>query len=174
MRRLAACLALATLLGAGPVVPAQAAEESATPIGTYRSWNGYSYMDGGKKICFMATKPTRTLPEGATRGEIYAMITHRPAENSTGVVSIVTGYTYKSNSDVQVTIGNQRFSLFTDGDTAWARDDATDRALVAAIKGGSAMTVVGTSARGTKTTDTYSLAGSSAAYQAISQQCGLR
>lgn len=168
MRRLALSLLLST------AVCAPAMAEEASPIGSYRSWNGYSYTDGGKKICFMATKPTATLPAGATRGEIYAMITHRPAENSTGVVSIVTGYTYKPNSDVQVTIGNQRFSLFTDGDTAWARDDATDRALVAAIKGGSSMTVIGTSSRGTKTTDTYSLAGSSAAYQAISQNCGLR
>ncbi len=173
MRRPILAYALGLLVALAVCAPAQA-EEQASPIGTYRNWNGYSYSDAGKKICFMATKPTRTLPAGATRGDIYAMITHRPAENSTGVVSIVTGYTYKSNSDVQVTIGNQRFSLFTDGDTAWARDDATDRALVAAIKAGSSMTVVGTSARGTKTTDTYSLAGSSAAYQAISQQCGLR
>lgn len=165
-------LALSLLFGLLLATPAFAEDPKA--IGAYRSWNGYTYTDGSKQVCFMATKPTRTLPAGATRGDIYAMITHRPAENSTGVVSIVTGYTYKANSDVQVTIGTQKFSLFTDGDTAWARDDATDRALVAAIKGGSSMTVVGTSSRGTKTTDTYSLSGSSAAYQAISQQCGLR
>lgn len=171
MRRFALALSLLAVCAASPSL---AADNAPTAIGSYNSWNGYSYMDGSKKVCFMATKPTKTLPAGATRGDIYAMITHRPAENSTGVVSIVTGYTYKNNSDVQVTIGNQRFSLFTDGDTAWARDDATDRALVAAIKAGSNMTVVGTSTRGTKTTDTYSLAGSSAAYQAISQQCGLR
>ena len=171
MRRPASALLLA-LLAVMVSTPVMAEEPAA--IGTYRNWNGYSYSDSGKKVCFMATKPTRTLPAGVTRGDIYAMITHRPDENSTGVVSIVTGYTYKANSDVQLTIGNQRFSLFTDGDTAWARDDATDRALVAAIKAGASMTVVGTSSRGTKTTDTYSLAGSSAAYQAISQQCGLR
>lgn len=165
-------LILGLLLTLVTVLPAWA--EGPTAIGNFRNWNGYTYTENGKKVCFMATKPTRTLPAGVTRGDIYAMITHRPGENSNGVVSIVTGYTYKSNSDVQVTIGNQRFSLFTDGDTAWARDEATDRALVAAIKGGSAMTVAGTSSRGTKTTDTYSLAGSSAAYQAISQQCGLR
>jgi hypothetical protein len=36
------------------------------------------------------------------------------------------------------------------------------------------MTVVGTSARGTKTTDSYSLAGTGAALEAINKACGVR
>lgn len=161
---LASCLLLAT--------PA-AAETQATELGTHRSWSSYTYPEGGSKVCFMATKPTKSLPAGARRSEIYAMVTHRPGQNSKGVVSIVTGYTYRSGSEAELTIGNQRFKLFTDGDTAWARDEATDRAILQAIRSGSSMTVVGTSSRGTKTTDTYSLAGSSAALDSINKACGV-
>jgi hypothetical protein len=150
-----------------------AAQTQATELGTHRSWSSYTYPESGSKVCFMASKPTKSLPAGARRGEIYAMVTHRPGQNSRGVVSFVAGYTFKSNSEVELTIGNQRFSLFTDGDTAWARDDTADRAILQAIRAGASMTVVGTSSRGTKTTDTYSLAGSSAALEAINKACGV-
>jgi len=162
-------LVLSLLIG----VSAHAAEPQAQQLQVSRSWTSYMYNEGSAKVCFMASKPTRTLPAGARRGDIYAMITHRPAQNSKGVVSFVAGYTFKSGSEVQLTIGNQRFALFTEGDTAWARDDATDRAILQAIKTGSSMTVEGTSARGTKTTDTYSLAGSSGALESINKTCGV-
>ncbi len=133
----------------------------------------FEYTDNGNKVCYMATKPESTTPKGLNRDPAYAMITHRPAEKSLGVVSIVAGYAYKTGSEVTATIGNQRFAMFTDGDTAWARDDATDKALAEAIKNGDKMVVVGTSARGTQTTDTFALGGSTAAFKDISKRCGV-
>jgi hypothetical protein len=55
---------------------------------------------------------------------------------------------------------------------AWAPDTAQDNAITEAIKTGSSMVVKGTSSRGTVTTDTFSLSGSSKAYEAISTECG--
>ena len=46
-----------------------------------------------------------------------------------------------------------------------------DQKLIAAIRGGSAMTVKGTSKRGTKTTYKYSLTGAGAALDRINQEC---
>ena len=71
-------------------------------------------------------------------------------------------------------MGNQNFKLFTDGDTAWARDERTDKSLVEAIRTGSAMVIKGTSNRGTTTTDTYSLSGTSQAYEAINKACNVK
>ncbi len=73
-----------------------------------------------------------------------------------------------------ISIGGQRFKLFTQNETAWAPDSATDNRLVAAIRGGSQMVVNGTSAQGTATTDTFGLKGSTAAYTAISKECGIK
>jgi invasion protein IalB len=164
------CLALLTLL----VFTAPAYAEEAKLISEHRDWAAYALTEGGGKVCYMASKPTASEPKGAKRGDIYAMITHRPAEKSYGVVSFVVGYTYKKDSEASVTIGNQRFSLFTDGDTAWAYDDATDKALAAAIRSGDKMILTGTSARGTQTTDTFSLTGTGAAYKAIGTACGVK
>jgi len=43
--------------------------------------------------------------------------------------------------------------------------------FVAALKAGSSLVVKGTSGRGTETTDTYSLSGTTAAMQAIDTAC---
>ena len=72
-----------------------------------------------------------------------------------------------------MSFGSKQFTLFTQNDMAWAVDDKTDRDIAKAIRGGSKMVVKGTSSRGTKTTDTFSLRGSSAAHDAISRECGL-
>ena len=58
-------------------------------------------------------------------------------------MSVTTGYTYQPNSEATVSVGNQNFKLFTDGDTAWARDERTDKSLVEAMRNGSAMVIEG-------------------------------
>ena len=104
-------------------------------------------------------------------GDIYVVVTHRPNEKSFNVVNINAGYTYKVNSEAEMKIGAQTFSLFTNGDTAWAMTPEQDESIVNAMKRGSRMIVNGTSFRGTKTKDTYSLNGFSSAYKAISNKC---
>jgi hypothetical protein len=70
-----------------------------------------------------------------------------------------------------VTIGTQSFALFGQGEQAWTRDGNGDAQLVKAMRAGATMVVKGTSARGTLTTDTYSLKGVSAALDAIDKAC---
>ena len=70
-----------------------------------------------------------------------------------------------------VRIDGKTFRLFVDRDIAFARDSATDATLVEAMKKGSKMVVEGVSSRGTKTTDTYSLSGFSAAHRAATRAC---
>ncbi|NCC22096.1 MAG: hypothetical protein EOM26_06490 [Alphaproteobacteria bacterium] len=143
------------------------------PIGTYGEWSAYTFSEGGNKVCYMASQPRKAEGDYTRRGDIYALITHRPAEGTKNVFSYITGYEYKPASDVTIQIGSERFTLFTQGETAWAPDAETDDALAKAIRAGSTMVVTGTSKRGTPTTDSYSLSGSSAAHDAITKECGL-
>lgn len=143
-----------------------------TEIGEYGDWTAYSYKDDKNTVCYMASTPKKDEGKYKVRGEIYAVVTHRPADKSYNVVNFVAGYNYKSNSNVVVKIGTTTFNnLFTSGDNAWAPDSTTDKKLVEAMKRGQRMIVEGTSSRGTKTKDTYSLAGFSGAYRAISAKC---
>lgn len=153
-------------------LPGHAAEPKV--LGAHKDWNAFLFEENGGKVCYVTSQPKKSESGGKPRGNVYVLITHRPAEKSLDVVSIMAGYTYKAGSEVAVTIGKDAFKLFTEGDNAWARNDKDDKALVAAMRSGVSMVVKGTSAKGTQTTDTYSLAGIGQAYAAINEACGLK
>ena len=143
-----------------------------TLLGEYGDWIAYYYRDSAGPVCYMASAPKKDEGKYTQRGDIYVVVTHRPKEKSYDVVNINAGYTYKPNAKVEIKIGAKTFTnLFTSGDKAWAVNEKTDKEIVEAMKRGSRMIINGTSAKGTKTKDTYSLSGFSAAYKAISNKC---
>ncbi len=161
----------ALLVGACLLAAAPASAQSVQELGSFQDWSAYTYDSGGQKICFMSSNPTDAKGNYTRRGDIFTMVTHRPARGTRDVVSVEAGYTYKDGSSVNVDVDGNGFSLFTQGGNAWAPDADTDGALVKAMKAGVKMVIKGTSSRGTVTTDTYSLRGFTAAYDAISGAC---
>lgn len=171
LRSLAAAAVAVAALAVAPT-----ASRAADPqlIGTFGAWTAYTFQEGSGKVCYMASQPRKAEGDYTSRGDIFALVTHRPAENSNNVISIVAGYPYKEGSEVALSVGRTAFTLFTHGDRAWARTSQIDGQIAEAIRKGSDMVVKGTSQRGTVTTDTYSLSGSSAAYEAISKACNVK
>ncbi len=161
--------ALLIALVALPVAQAQGIKT----IGIFGDWSAFQFSEDGNPACYMSSEPTKATGNYKKRGEVFAIITHRPAEKRIGEVSIIAGYTSQKDSAVKVAIGTQGFELFTQDDGAWAPDAATDKKLVRAMKKGNRMVVKGTSSRGTPTTDTFSLKGFTKAYNAIGKACGL-
>ncbi len=158
-----------TVVSAVPMHTARAQDPEVEIIGQFRDWTAYTFDEDGAKVCYMASQPQKQEGNYTKRGEIFALVTHRPEERD--VVSIIAGYSYEKGSEVTVTVDDRDpFNLFTYRDAAWAYDGA-DAKLVAAMKAGRGMVVKGTSSRGTLTTDTYSLMGFTNAYQEISQAC---
>ena len=150
--------------------PAQATQPFR--IGQFHDWTAYTSTDSGQLVCFMTSKPKLSQGNYTRRGQVFSFITHRKADRTHDVVSFIAGYDHQKQSDVTVTIDkNKQFQLFTQGDTAWGKDAATDRKLVNAIRSGNKMVVTGTSSRGTSTIDTYSLRGTGKAYNAITKAC---
>ncbi len=142
-------------------------------IGDYGDWSSVQFSEGGNLACYMSSEPKKAAGDYKQRGDVYAIVTHRPAEKRLGEVSIIAGYDYKKDTKVEVKVGKRVFQLFTQDDGAWTPDLETDKALVQAMRRGQTMVVKGTSARGTLTTDTYSLTGFTKAYRAIGNACGL-
>lgn len=164
------CLALASALF--PVSSALA-QSGPVLIGEFGKWKAYSHQEGAARVCFMAASPTKDEGKYSKRGKIYAMITHRPGENSRDVFSYFAGYSYKSGSPVSLSVNGRKFALVGNGENAWTPTDQMDRDLSESIRKGSTMIVEGASSRGTKTKDTFSLKGSGDAYAAINKACGL-
>jgi len=169
MRRFLAVLSLISfLLVAGPALASEP-----RLVGTYDDWSAYVFVEGGGKVCYMASRPKKEEGDYTSRGKPFALITHRPADGTKDVFSYITGYPYKVGSEATIKVDGGSFALFTQDDTAWAPDAAMDSRIASAIRKGSKMVVQGTSKRGTLTTDTFGLRGSSKAYETITEECGL-
>ena len=167
-------LGLALALSAALVLPGAgpALGQDIQSLGAFGDWRAYAYDEKGEKACYIASQPKKDEGNYKRRGEIYAMVTHRPADKVRDEVSLAAGYRYKAETRVEVSIDGKTFELLPHEDTAWVPDSAGDRKLVAAMRGGRQMVVQGTSSRGTATKDTYSLIGFTKAYKAASKACG--
>lgn len=140
-------------------------------LGTFGHWTAFSDGKGDSKLCYIASAPTKKEGKYTNRGEAAVLVTHNLADKTFDVVSVVAGYEYKAGDDVLTQVDEKKFTMFSKGDRAWNSDGATDRAMVAAMKRGNRMIVIGTSSHDTRTTDTYSLAGFTKAYQEIGKAC---
>ena len=158
------------LTAAVVVAPASAADF----IETHGDWSVFADKKAKATECHMGSEPTKETGQYKKRGDAFVLVAHDTAAKTSNVVSFTHGYTLKKDADVLVKIGGHEFKLFAADDTAWARDSKTDNALVAAMRGGAEMVVTGYSSRGTKTEDTYSLKGVSAAHRAIGKLCGVK
>jgi len=166
MKSLSIALVIALVAATSPAVAKQ--------IGSFKDWSAHTEGKDESRTCWIYSEPVKDEGKYAKRGRIYVLVTHRPGEKTFDQVQFTAGYTYKKGSGVQVEIGAKKFELFTNGDTAWARSPKDDEAIVAAMRGGANMVLTGQSSRGTKTKDTYSLSGISAAHKAIGKACGVK
>ena len=144
-----------------------------TLLGTFDNWGAYLGNSGGRKVCFALSKPTsaETKPPNRPRDPPYLFISTRPAENVRNEVSIIIGYGFKPNSDASVEIGSNKFSMYTQNDGAWIKNAAEEARMVEAMRKGGDLVVKGSSARGTETTDRYSLKGLAQALDRTAQEC---
>lgn len=155
------------------LLPAGLPAAAQTAIGEFDHWMAVADPRGGGKVCYAIAKPTDMKPDNVKRGDVWVLVTHRPKDKVKDEVRVIEGYPLAAGSKVTVDIGGQPVQLFVDGEDAWAESPADDQKMVQAMKKGSTMTVEGASQRGTKTTDTYSLGGFTAAYTAIGKACGV-
>ena len=144
-----------------------------TFIKEFKAWGVFSIIQGGEKVCYMTSTPSKQSGNYSKRGEPYMLVTHR--QSGVSEVSVNSGYPFKSGSDVAVRIDNRHnYSFFTSKETpemAWAKDSKTDKEVISKLKAGSSLTSKGYSRRGTYSVDSYSLAGFTAAFDKMTSSC---
>jgi hypothetical protein len=144
-------------------------------LGQYGEWGAYTASPGGKKVCFAIAKPTsgETNPPGRPRNPSYMFISTRPSEKPkvTNEVSIIIGYPFKPSSEASADIGGTSFALYTQQDGAWIKNATEEAQMVDAMRAGQSAVVKGVSAKGTQSTDTFSLKGLTQALDRTGQEC---
>ncbi len=158
---------------AAPAPPASADGAQPTLLGMFGDWGAYTASPGGKKICFALAKPTKseTSPPNRPRDPAFLFVSSRPAEKVKDEVSIIIGYGFKPNTDAMLELGGASYAMYTMNDGAWIKNAAEEAKLVDAMRKGSDLTVKGTSARGTGTTDVFSLKGLAQALDKVGEEC---
>jgi invasion protein IalB len=142
-------------------------------LGQYADWGAYAATSGGGKVCYALATPgsTRTTPPNRPRDPTYLFISTRPAENVHNEVSVIIGYALKPDSEVNVEIGANKFVMYTKADGAWVGNAAEEARMVETMRKGADIVVTGTSARGTQSTDRYSLKGLAQALDRTAKEC---
>jgi hypothetical protein len=159
----------AALAQTAPSAPAQPQR-----LGAAQSWIAYSAREKSGQICYIVGEPTKSDPANIKRDPVHLLVTHNTADKTNDVVSFIAGYPFKEGSAPDLDIGGKKFSLFIKDDTAWARDAATDKAIVEAMLKAKQAVIKGNSARGTATTDTYMLAGFGQVLGEIDKTCKVK
>jgi hypothetical protein len=128
------------------------------------NWNFVKEND----YCYISSLPVNSdIPEGKKRGDVFILV-YRINNNPETIIQINSGYPYKNEESVNVKIDKKDYEFYADEDSAWANND---KEVVYAMKKGVELTVSGVSSRGTKTVDTYTLNGFTAAYNKLTKDC---
>lgn len=155
--------------------PAAAAAGGAEPtlLGQYGTWGAYSATPNGKRVCFALAKPSssKTNPPNRPRDPAYAFVSTRPAEKVFNEVSVMIGYALKPGSESSLEVGGASYAMYTQGDGLWIKNAAEEERMVDAMRKAADVTVKGISAKGTETTDTFSLKGLAQALDRVAQEC---
>ena len=163
--------ALLTLAATG----AWAQEESTNQVAAETAWSVFE--DSDPRECWAVSSPTETVNTkdgrvvAVRRGDILLMTFFRPEAGVNGQVAFTGGYPFASGSTVNVTIGDDQFEMYTEGEWAWPASTSDDAKMIAAMKRGVDAVLTARSSRGTTTKDTFSLLGYTAAVEEAEKRC---
>jgi len=167
---LAATSLAVTSLAVMAITPAMAQQGQSKPIAQFGDWSVYA-STSSPKVCYAISQPKTRLPAGLNRDPAYFFVSTRPGQSVKNEVSITFGFPLKDGSDAALTVGSLTLQLYTKDQGAWVRNVADEAKLVDAMRKGRDLSVEGTSTRGNKTTDKYSLSGIAQALDRVAQEC---
>ena len=151
--------------------------DPANLLGAFKNWEAFSTGTGSSMTCYALSAPRATEPKGTKRAPIFLMFSDWPSRRVKAEPEVVAGYAYKLTSPVTLGIGGDRFNFFSRNDgqngTAWLQNLNDTSSLMEALSHGVSAVAIGTSARGTKTVDTYALAGFTDAMAKIHSACNM-
>jgi invasion protein IalB len=168
-------LTAAFALTAGAGALAQGAAKPSLD-GTFNDWTIWSYTGsyngaGEGKVCYIYSEPDKMTPDKLDHGRVSFSVTVSPSQGVANEANFVAGYALKEQSPVTVEVDNKKFTMFTQGDSAWLVNKYDETQLLAAMKAGKSMVVKATSRRGNQTTYNYSLSGVTAASDKMMTDC---
>ena len=139
--------------------------------GQFKNWTAQNTNINGQQVCYAASSPVAYDPKGLNRAESRIFVSFRPNDKIQNEISITSGYNYKASSRVNVVIDKKEFKFETEDNFAWLTKYEEEVAMIELMRKSSQAKISATSAKGSKTTDTFSLSGFSDAYEIAKKKC---
>ena len=140
-------------------------------IGKFGDWEALS-AQGKDKICYALGAVQKRQPEAKLKdAKANIFVSTRPSEGVRNELAINLGYPTKENGAATADVDGTSFELITMKESAWLKNPAQEKEFVESMKHGSKLVVKASSAKGTASTDTYSLKGLSDALARVQQEC---
>ena len=153
-----------------------AAAEPANLLGVFGNWSAYTTGTGSSLTCYALSKPRATRP-AAKRGAIYLMVSDWPSRKVKAEPQVIYGYQGKEGAPAALSVGSDKFTFFIRNNgkegSSWLQQLADNGKLIDAMQAGVSAVATGISSRGTKTSDTYSLAGFNDAVTKVHAACNM-
>lgn len=161
-----------SLIALGALSLAVSLTASAAPsvVRQYSDWVVFTEDVGGERLCYAATQATDKAPRSAEHGDVWFYVSNWRSGKARNQPSLKVGYELRGDLPGKARVGRADWSLFGVGREAFAQD-SDDAALVRQLKRGRELRVEATSARNTRVTYHFSLAGSSSAIDRASSIC---
>ena len=176
LKLLASVKTIITFIGITFSTQTYAQETSSNKVADKRDWS--IFEEDNPKECWSVSTPKEIIntkggriTDRVKRGKILLFVNFRPESKVNGQISFTGGYPFAEGSNVTLNVDGTNFVLFTEGEWAWARSDEDDIKIITAMKKGANAVLKAQSSRGTKTQDTFSLLGFTAAVEDAEKRC---
>jgi invasion protein IalB len=148
-------------------LPAAAQQRQAPErLGAFQNWTAATHQESGRKVCYAFTRAMRSEGAPPNRGPVTLTVTHRPGGRDQVAVSV--GFALARGAESVLAVGTQEYRSYgVVQSSAFFQDGAQ---LIAAFKAGREALTRTPGPRG-NVTDTFSLGGFTAAYEAIGREC---
>jgi Invasion associated locus B (IalB) protein len=148
--------------------PAAAAPKAAAPkaIGSFEDWIAATHEEAGQTVCYAFTRAQSSIPAMAGRGAVILTVTQRVSGRD--AVAIEAGFAFASNATVNVQADQTGLDFYTAQRAAFARNGHD---AVTAFRSAARAIARSPGPHQATITDTFSLKGFTAAYEAISKAC---
>jgi hypothetical protein len=150
-----------------PKKPATAAKPDGPKlISKFDDWIAATHPESGVPTCYAFTRAQSSIPTLAGRGGVVLTVTQRPSGRD--AVALEAGFAYARDATVTVQADQTGLDFYTHQRAAFARDG---HAAVIAFKAAGRAIARSPGPHDATVTDTFSLKGFTAAYEAISKAC---
>jgi hypothetical protein len=148
--------------------PAAAAAKPDAPklIGKFDDWIAATHPESGVPTCYTFTRAQSSIPAIAGRGGVVLTVTQRPSGRDS--VAMESGFSFAPDATVTLQADQTGLDFYTHQRAAFARDG---HASVVAFKAAGRAIARSPGPHDATVTDTFSLKGFTAAYEAISKAC---